>query len=92
MDGAVQQVLQDSLLRAAQTVEAQLDAQLQKLDNLEEDDLDRIRQKRIDDMKRWERIACSASSQSSCLLQQEDFPSPPPPPPPPDLPSPPPAF
>ena len=52
MDGAVQQMLEQNLLQVAQTMEAQLDAQLHNLDNLEEDDLERIRQKRIDDMKK----------------------------------------
>lgn len=48
----MQQIIEGSLLQAAQTMEAQLDAQLQKLENLDEDDLERIRQRRIDDMKK----------------------------------------
>lgn len=50
---AVQHVIEESVLRAAETVEQQLDAQLYKLDNLDEDDLDRIRQKRLDDLKKY---------------------------------------
>ena len=53
MSSAVQQALEAGLLRAAETVEAQIDEQLQKLENLQEDDLERIRQRRIDEMKRY---------------------------------------
>lgn len=53
MDGVIQQALEANLLKVAQTVEDQIDAKLHKLDNLDEDDIERIRQKRIDDMKRY---------------------------------------
>lgn len=53
MNSAVQQALEAGLLRAAETVEAQIDEKLQKLENLQEDDLERIRQRRIDEMKRY---------------------------------------
>ena len=52
MDGAIQHALEQNLLQVAKTVEDQLDAKLHELDNLEEDDLERIRQKRIEDMKK----------------------------------------
>jgi acetyl-CoA carboxylase alpha subunit len=52
MENVVQQALEGNLLRAAKTMEDAVDAQLHRLENLEEDDLERIRQKRIDEMKK----------------------------------------
>jgi hypothetical protein len=52
MDGMVQQALEANLLQVAKTFEDQIDAQLHQLENLDEDDLERIRQRRIDEMKR----------------------------------------
>ena len=54
MGDAVQQVLEKSLLQAAQTVEQQLDKQLNKLNNLDEDDLESIRRRRLDELKRYD--------------------------------------
>lgn len=51
---AVQQALEHSLLQAAQTMENELDTQLHKLENLGEDDLESIRRKRLEEMKRNE--------------------------------------
>lgn len=48
----VQQAIEASLLQAAQAMEDQLDSQLHQLENLDEDDLERVRQRRIDEMKR----------------------------------------
>lgn len=52
MNQVVQQALEQNLLQIAQQMEQQVDAELNKLENLEEDDIDRIRQKRIEEMKR----------------------------------------
>ena len=49
----MQQVLEDTLIRAAKHVEDQLDSQLQRLDNLDEDDIEKLRRQRLEDMKRW---------------------------------------
>lgn len=54
MENAVREVLEANVLRAAQTIESQLDEQLHKLDNLEEDDLERIRMKRLEEIKRMQ--------------------------------------
>lgn len=50
----MREVLEANVLQAAQTIETQLDEQLHKLDNLEEDDLERIRLKRLEEMKRMQ--------------------------------------
>lgn len=50
MDPLHVQAIQDQVLKAAQTVEQQLDAELHKYDNL--DDLDKLRQDRLKEMKR----------------------------------------
>ena len=52
MDGVIQQALEANLLKVAQTVEDQIDAKLHKLENLDEDDLEKIRQKKFSDMKK----------------------------------------
>ena len=52
MDGVIQQALEANLLKVAQTVEDQIDAKLHKLENLDEDDLEKIRQKKLGDMKK----------------------------------------
>ena len=52
MDGLIQQNLEQNLLQAAKTIEDAVDVQLHRLENLQEDDIERIRQKRIHDMKR----------------------------------------
>lgn len=53
MAGQLQQaVLEQTLLSLGKQLEDQLDAQLHKLDNLQDDDLERLRQKRIDEMRR----------------------------------------
>jgi hypothetical protein len=52
MDNMVQQALEANLLNVVKTVEDQLDAKLHQLENLDEDDLERIRRKRIDEMKK----------------------------------------
>ena len=53
MDPTATALIEQSLLRAAQTVEQQLDDELHKLQNLHEDDLESIRRKRLDELKRY---------------------------------------
>ena len=48
----MQQVLNDKLLEVAKVVEEQLDAQMEEMDRLDEDDIETIRQKRIAQMKK----------------------------------------
>jgi hypothetical protein len=52
MNQVVQQALESSLIQAAKQVEDQIDAQLHQLENLEEDDIERIRQRRVDELKK----------------------------------------
>lgn len=47
MDAAVNQVMENALLQAAQKIEDNLDDQIHKMDNLDEDDLDRLRQEKL---------------------------------------------
>lgn len=47
----VQQAVEQSVLRVAKQLEEQLDSELHKLENLQDDDLERIRQRRIHDLK-----------------------------------------
>ncbi|KAL4434318.1 hypothetical protein ABPG75_000759 [Micractinium tetrahymenae] len=49
---AVQQMIEQQVLRAAQEVEAQIDSELHAMENLDDDDIERLRQKRIDELKR----------------------------------------
>ena len=49
----MQQAIQEQVLRAAKAVEDQLDGELHRLENLDEDDLERARQRRIAELKRW---------------------------------------
>lgn len=45
-------VLGNKLVEAAQIVEQQLDAELNRLDNLDEDELEKIRERRVHAMKK----------------------------------------
>jgi len=47
----VQQAVEQSVLRVAKQLEDQIDSELHKLDNLQDDDLERIRQRRIQDLR-----------------------------------------
>lgn len=47
----MQQAVQQQVLRVAQQLEEQIDSQLHKLDNLQEDDLERIRQRRVQELR-----------------------------------------
>lgn len=48
----VQQAIEQSVLRVAKQLEDQLDDEMHKLDNMQDDDLERIRQRRILDLKK----------------------------------------
>lgn len=48
----LQQVVEGALLQAAKQVEDQLDSQLHQLENLDEDDIEKLRRHRIEEMKR----------------------------------------
>lgn len=47
MDAAVSQVMEHALLQAAQKIEDDLDEQIHKMENLDEDDLERLRQAKL---------------------------------------------
>jgi hypothetical protein len=49
---SLEQTVQQSVLKVAQTVEQQLDAELERLEKLDSDDLDRLREQRLKDMKK----------------------------------------
>lgn len=48
----VQQILEQQLLRAAQQVEDQIDNELHKMEKMDDDDIERLRQKRVEELKR----------------------------------------
>ncbi|CAO4369039.1 unnamed protein product [Caenorhabditis nigoni] len=52
MAANIQQQFGEQLLRAAQVVEEQIDQEMNKLENLEEDDLEVIRRQRMEQMKK----------------------------------------
>uniref|UniRef100_A0A8R1ELZ8 Thioredoxin domain-containing protein 9 n=1 Tax=Caenorhabditis japonica TaxID=281687 RepID=A0A8R1ELZ8_CAEJA len=52
MAANMQQQLGEHLIRAAQVMEEQIDQEMNKLENLEEDDLEVIRRKRMEQMKK----------------------------------------
>ena len=52
MNGVVQAAIEQQLLRAAQEMEDALDAQIHALGNMDDDDLESLRQKRVLEMKR----------------------------------------
>jgi hypothetical protein len=49
---SLKQTMEQSLLKVAQTVEQQLDAELEKLENLDSDDLEKLREQRLKEMKK----------------------------------------
>ena len=58
MEGLIQQNIEKNILQAAKTIEDAVDAQIHRLENLQEDDLELIRRKRIDDMKKYVSMSC----------------------------------
>lgn len=49
---SVENVLQEQVLRVAQTVEQQLDAEIQRLDELDTDGIEKLREERLDELKK----------------------------------------
>lgn len=49
---SLEQTIQQSVLKAAQTVEQQLDAELERLEKFDSDDLDSLREQRLKAMKK----------------------------------------
>ena len=43
MEGAVQAALEKTVVKTAQVIESELDAEIDRLDNLDSDELDRLR-------------------------------------------------
>lgn len=52
MASSVQEVLSEQLLKAAAVVEEQLDHQMERMDHLGEDDLEAIRRRRMQEIKK----------------------------------------
>jgi hypothetical protein len=52
MEGVVHRAIEQNLLNVAKQLEDQLDQQLHKLENLDDDDLERVRQRRIVELKK----------------------------------------
>lgn len=52
MDSVVQRAIEQSVLNVAKHLEDQLDQQIHKLENLDDDDLERVRQRRIGELKK----------------------------------------
>lgn len=55
MEAIVQQAIQDQIVSAARQVEDQLDSELHTLENLDGEDLEVLRQRRIDQLKQHAR-------------------------------------
>lgn len=50
------QILEQQLLNVASAMEEKLDAEMAELDKLEEDDIERIRQKRMQELKKMQDV------------------------------------
>ena len=59
----VQQMIEQQMLRAAQQVEDQIDSELHRMENMDGDDLERLRQKRVEELKRCD-AACGGAATS----------------------------
>lgn len=81
MQQVVKAAIEQQVLRAAQEVESQIDAELHKLETLEEDDLERLRQRRIDELKRCEAWRALVAAAARCRRRLHRPPPPPPAPP-----------
>ena len=73
----MQQALQDHLLNAAKAVEDQLDSQLHAMDNMDEDNIEQMRQRRIDQMKlqaqRRQQWAARGHGEYREVLSEKEF-------------------
>jgi hypothetical protein len=61
MDAAVGHVMEQAVLNAAQQLEDQLDQQIHTMENLDEDDIEKLRKGRID--------VCLVVSMHACMIQ-----------------------
>jgi len=52
MEDTIHRAVEQNVLELAQNIENQVDERLKQLDNLEENDLEMIKRKRLDEMKR----------------------------------------
>lgn len=52
MQSVIQAAVEQQVLRAAEEMETALDAQLHAMDNLDPDDIEALRQRRVQEMKR----------------------------------------
>lgn len=52
MNEAIQRVVESQVLKAAQEVESQLDAKISAYDNLDDGDIERMRERRLEELKR----------------------------------------
>lgn len=66
---SLEDTIQQSVLKVAQTVEQQLDAELERLDKLDSDDLEKLREQRLKEMKKqaWQQQEWQAMVR--CSLQ-----------------------
>jgi hypothetical protein len=77
MAGVMQSAVEGAVLKVAQQLEAQLDTELAKLDNLEDDDLESIRQQRIKDLKQQQEKTrewiAKGHGEYTLLLDEKEF-------------------
>lgn len=66
----VQAAIEQQVLRAAHEVEAALDAQIHSMENMDDDDLESLRQKRVQEMKRYVSQKKKKRGPLACSLQQ----------------------
>jgi len=52
MEDTIQRAVEQNVLELAQSIENQIDERLKQLDSLEENDLEMIKRKRLEEMKR----------------------------------------
>jgi acetyl-CoA carboxylase alpha subunit len=53
MEETIQRAVEQNVLELAQNIEDQVDERLKQLENLEENDLEMIKRKRLEEMKRF---------------------------------------
>ena len=53
MEETIQRAVEQNVLKLAQNIEDQVDERLKQLENLEENDLEMIKRKRLEEMKRF---------------------------------------
>jgi len=77
MEGMMQQVVENQLMQVAKVVEDQLDDQIHELENLGDEDIEKLRQRRIDAMKRQQakRQQWLAKGHGECrtIMDEKEF-------------------